>query len=192
MIIKKLTDKQQSFRSIDRLKSVNPYLAKLSIQISPPAKLLVGAWTSDGGGGGADERRQRRSLFSPLREAVGTEDRSRRESYIFRLRTPSDPKWVFSLGALLEAHFFPKFTMHDPYMGLGLMIGPLLEIVSYRWAACPSAACQPCSVTSSASRAAALFVAAHRRAAFRGGSSLLHVSNTAPTVPRSQPRANES
>jgi hypothetical protein len=78
MIIKKLTDKQQSFRSIDRLKSVNPYLAKLSIQISPPAKLLVGAWTS-GGGGGADERRQRRSLFSPLHEAVGTEDRSRRE-----------------------------------------------------------------------------------------------------------------
>ena len=150
--------------------------------------------SSSGTSGGANERRQRQLLFSPLREGNGWHRRwvEERERAIFGLPTPSDPKWVFSLGPLLEAHFFPKFTMHDPYMGLGLMIGPLLEIVSYRWAACPSAACQPCSVASSASRAAARFVAAHRCAAFRGGSSLLHVSNTAPTVPRSQPRTNES
>ena len=55
--------------------------------------------------------------------------RGERERAIFGLPTPSDPKWVFSLGPLLEAHFFLKFAMHDPYMGLGLMIGGLLEIV---------------------------------------------------------------
>jgi hypothetical protein len=55
--------------------------------------------------------------------------RGERERAIFRLRTPSDPKWVFSLGHPLEAYFFPKFTVHDLYMSLGLMIDGLLEIV---------------------------------------------------------------
>ena len=51
-------NRQAAKLSVDwQTKSVNPYLAKLSIQISPPAKLLVGARTS---GGGADERRQQR------------------------------------------------------------------------------------------------------------------------------------
>ena len=96
------------------------------------ATAAAAARTSGSGtSGGANERRQRRLLFFPLsvKGTVGTEDGSRRERAIFGLPTPSDPKWVFSLGALLKAHFFPKFTMHNPYMGLGLMIDGLLEIV---------------------------------------------------------------
>lgn len=41
-----------------------------------------------------------------------------------------DPKCVTCLGTLLETNLPPKFTVCDPYLGLGIVIGPLLEIVT--------------------------------------------------------------
>ena len=50
-----------------------------------------------------------------------------RERCIFGSPVEKDPKWVTRLGTLLETDFLPKFTVQDPNMSLGTLIGLLLE-----------------------------------------------------------------
>jgi len=62
-------------------------------------------------------------------EAVATQDLRIWHAYFGLPGSHNDinvlHRWRSSVGGL----FFPKFTVHDPYMGLGLMIAGLLEIV---------------------------------------------------------------
>ena len=65
-----------------------------------------------------------------LRPPPGPSFGSMRERCIFGSPVEKDPKWVTRLGTLLETDFLPKFTVQDPNMSLGTLIGLLLETVS--------------------------------------------------------------
>ena len=81
--------------------------------------------------GGTDERT--RLLFFPLSAKwlggpakIWVEEI---EGGISGFAVELDPKWVSSLDTLLEASFFPKSSMHDPYWGLGTVMGMLLDSI---------------------------------------------------------------
>ena len=87
--------------------------------------------------GGVDEQTRRRGrahaapLLSPLCEIVGRHSRDflgRGERGIFGFPLDSYPNWVSGLGTPLEADFFLQSSPHDPYLGLGAVMGILLEI----------------------------------------------------------------